>query len=91
MFLALVGVMLLARQARSGGGPAEDRSSGSEDGPGTGLRVAMVSVASLSIVFSGVATYWIYRIGDTGAKAVWAPTQLRIDAGERDEGGHASH
>jgi hypothetical protein len=42
-------------------------------------------------VFSGVATYWIYRIGDTGAKAVWAPTQLRIDAGERDEGGHASN
>lgn len=91
MFLALVGVMLLARRARSVGEQAEDGSRGSKNGTGTGLRVAMVSVATLSIVFSGVATYWIYRIGDTGAKAVWAPTQVRIDAGQRDTSGHAKH
>jgi uncharacterized membrane protein len=83
MFLALVGVMLLAR-----------RSARADDVPGqksgrhgsNGLRVATTLVAAVSIVFSGVATYWIYRIGDSGAKAVWAPTQVRIDRGVRLDG-----
>jgi hypothetical protein len=83
MFLALVGVMLLARRTRPVGAHAEDVSRESANGTGIGLRVAMISVATLSIVFSGVATYWVYRIGDSGAKAVWAPTQVRIDAGQR--------
>lgn len=79
MFLALAGVMLLARRsARAGDGPGEPPPR-----RGNGLRIATVSVAALSILFSGVATYWIYRIGDSGAKAVWAPTQARIDHGVR--------
>jgi Predicted membrane protein (DUF2231) len=83
MFLALAGVMLLARRARQ----AEGEGGGDRGAnPSTGLRVATVSVAALSIVFSGVATYWIYRIGDSGAKAVWAPTQVRIDKGGASEG-----
>jgi hypothetical protein len=88
MFLALLGVMLLARrEARAGAGAEEAPRSRKP----TGLRVATLSVATLSIVFSGVATYWIYRIGDSGAKAVWAPTQTRIDRGVRAEGGRDSH
>ncbi len=86
MFLALVGVMLLARRARR-----ETGSSGTE--PGTGRRsydawkLATVAVAASSVVFSAVATFWIYRIGDSGAKAVWTPTQVRIDHGQVTERG----
>ncbi len=84
MFLALAGVMLLARRARREEGEGDRGGSGRT--PSTGLRAATLSVAVLSIVFSAVATYWIYRIGDSGAKAVWAPTQVRIDQGTASEG-----
>jgi hypothetical protein len=87
MFLALAAVMLLTRQARTGDEPPDGGEGRSVTGRArTGLRVAVISAATLSIVFSGLATYWIYRIGDSGAKAVWTPTQVRIDRGQRNEG-----
>ena len=76
MFLALVGVMLVARRARS-----------SADGGAGALKYAGITLAVVSIVFSVVATVWIYRIGDSGAKAVWQRTQVKIDKGQSGEGG----
>jgi len=52
-----------------------------------GRRAAVVVVASLSIAFSAVSVYWIYRIGHSGSKAVWAKTQTRIDHGLTNERG----
>ena len=90
MFLALLGVMLIARRAQH----RLHETPGEGDRPAKGgrgaLQLAAVAVAALSIVFSAVATYWIYRIGDSGAKAVWAPTQTKIEKGQsnkRDGGG----
>jgi Predicted membrane protein (DUF2231) len=80
MFLALVGVMLVARVARRRAAAPEGRDP---------LAVAGIVLAALSIVFSGMATYWVYKIGHSGSKAVWAPTQLKIDkgGGEGGDGG----
>jgi len=78
MFLALAGVMVLARISRD-----PDSTVATPE-----LRkIAGITLAVLSIVFSGVSTYWIYRIGDSGAKSVWAPTQVKIDRGQSSEGG----
>jgi hypothetical protein len=78
MFLALLGVMIVARIAR--------RRAEAPDGRNP-LQIAGVTLTVLSIVFSGVATYWIYKIGHSGSKAVWAPTQLKIDKGAGHHGG----
>jgi glucan phosphoethanolaminetransferase (alkaline phosphatase superfamily) len=75
MFLALLAVMLLAHWSRR----AE---------PSNGLRIAGVVASVLSIVFSAMAVYWIYRIGHSGSKAVWQPTQQKIDRGVSNEGGN---
>jgi len=78
MFLALLGVMIVARVARRRGEAPEGWDP---------LKIAGVVLASLSIVFSGMATYWIYEIGHSGSKAVWAPTQVKIDKGGGKRGG----
>lgn len=86
MFLALLAVMILALRTRH----RSNETTGERRGGRDAFAIAGVAVAVLSIVFSAVATYWIYRIGDSGAKAVWAPTQVKIDRGQgrgRDEGG----
>jgi hypothetical protein len=74
MFLALLGVMVVAHRARQRSTP--EATSGRD-----GLRIAGIALAALSIGFSVMATYWIYRIGHSGSKAVWAPTQVKIDRG----------
>jgi hypothetical protein len=79
MFLALVGVMLVDRVVRNSG-----------DSPPSWLRPVGIGLSVASIVFSAVSVYWIYRIGHSGSKAVWQPTQTRIDNGvrlRRDDGG----
>lgn len=83
MFLALVGVMLVDRAVRR-------RSAASVDGAdsGRGLRIAGVVLSALAIVFSAMSAYWIYRIGHSGSKAVWQPTQVKIDAGASHGGEH---
>ena len=78
MFLALVGVMVVAEVSARRTAPA--RTRGRRDA----LRITGLALAGLSIVFSAMATYWIYRIGHSGAKAVWAPTQVKIDRGTRE-------
>jgi hypothetical protein len=78
MFLALLGVMIVARVARRRAEAPAGRDP---------LKIAGIVLAALSIVFSVMATYWIYRIGHSGSKAVWAPTQVKIDKGARQQGG----
>jgi uncharacterized membrane protein len=78
MFVALVGVMLVDRVRRR----RKD-----EDGRRDPLLAAGVALAVLSIVFSAVSVYWIYRIGHSGSKAVWHATQVEIDRGSRAHGG----
>jgi hypothetical protein len=85
MFLALLGVMLLARRARRQANETTIEGAPATKSGRDALKVAGIAVAALSIVFSAMATYWIYRIGDSGAKAVWAPTQVKIDKGQRNE------
>jgi hypothetical protein len=79
--------MLVARRARQRSAESIGDAPGAGRRRRDGLRIAGVALAVLSIVFSVVATYWIYRIGDSGAKAVWHPTQVKIDAGQRTEHG----
>jgi hypothetical protein len=89
MFLALLGVMLVARRAGS-------QASGSAGEPGKDgrllwggrdvLKIAGVVLAVLSILFSVIATYSIFQIGHSGSKAVWEPTQVKIDKGAADSG-----
>ncbi len=90
MFLALLGVMVVAHLARRRAFTTEGTTS-VEQGVARGgrdrLQIAGVVLAALSIVFSATATYWIYRIGHSGSKAVWAPTQVKIDKGAREPGG----
>jgi Predicted membrane protein (DUF2231) len=78
MFLALLGVMLVARAARRRGAAPEGRDP---------LRIAGISLAVLSVLFSGMAISWTYQIGHSGSKAVWAPTQVKIDKGAGEPGG----
>jgi uncharacterized membrane protein len=81
MFLALLGVMVVARLRRRRpdvSGPPAGRDV---------LKIVGILLSACSIVFAGMATYWIYRIGHSGSKAVWAPTQVKIDKGGGERGG----
>ena len=80
MFLALVGVMIVDRNDQAARGAATGRDP---------LRIAGVVLAVLSIVFSAMSVYWIYRIGHSGSKAVWHATQVKIDKGGGDRGERA--
>ena len=44
----------------------------------------------LSLLFSAVATFSIFRIGHSGSKAVWDKTQVKIDKGAKESGGGES-
>ena len=78
MFLALVGVMVVDEMIKRRDEPAAGRDP---------LRIAGVALAVLSILFSAMSVYWIYRIGHSGSKAVWHATQVKIDKGVRERGG----
>lgn len=80
MFLCVVGVMLVDRK-RAQRGAAGTFASG--EGGRDGLKIASASLLVLAILFSAMSVYWIYRIGHSGSKAVWQPTQNRIDKGQK--------
>ena len=40
-------------------------------------------LTALSVVVAVVATYWVIRIGHSGARASWSTVQHRIDTGQR--------
>ena len=85
MFLALLGVMVVAHVARLS--PPEDGNDTSARLRSRRLAYVGLALATLSIVFSAMATYWIYKIGHSGSKAVWAPTQLKIDRNQPNREG----
>jgi hypothetical protein len=78
MFVALVGVMLVDRALQRRAEQPDARDP---------LRIAGVSLAVLSILFSAMSVYWIYRIGHSGSKAAWHATQVRIDHGQTNREG----
>jgi hypothetical protein len=78
LFLALVGVMLVDRAIKRRAEQTDGRDP---------LRIAGVALSVLSIVFAAMSVYWVYRIGHSGSKAVWHDTQVKIDRGQRTEGG----
>ena len=83
MFLCLLGVMLVDRAMKKR--VAEGGASGSPDAAAGGrdtLKIARTVLLALSIVFSAMSVYWIYEIGHSGSKAVWQPTQTKIDKGQ---------
>ena len=86
MFLALVGWLLVDRAVRRRAAAAAT-VDGTTPAAGDGrdrLRIAGITLAVLSTALSAMSVYWIYRIGHSGAKAVWAPTQTKIDKGIRE-------
>jgi hypothetical protein len=89
MFVTLLGVMIVAQVARrraTATGNATENEHGVVRGGRDGLRIVTAGLVVLSLVFSAMATYWIYRIGHSGSKAVWAATQTKIDKGIRAPG-----
>lgn len=78
MFLALLGVMIVDRMISHRTEPPVGRDA---------LKIFGVALSALSIVFSAMSVYWIYRIGHSGSKSVWQSTQLKIDKGVRERGG----
>jgi hypothetical protein len=78
LFLALVGVMLIDRAVKRRAAQPNGRDV---------LKIGGVVLSALSIVFAAMSVYWITRIGHSGSKAVWHPTQVKIDKGQSNEGG----
>jgi len=82
MFLALLGVMLIDVAMHRRAASSEERPAGRDV-----LQIVGITLSALSIVFAGVSVYWVYRIGHTGSKAVWHPTQVKIDKGQSNPDG----
>src|SRR5262249_42227690 len=76
-FLALVGVMLVDRALRR-----RSDESRAQSGPRSPLAMFGIALSAASIVLGAVSVYWVYRIGHSGSKAVWHPTQVKIDKGQ---------
>lgn len=81
LFLVLLAIMLWDhvrnRAAASTGG---DSGVGARISPSRAKTIGVV-LSVLSIVFAGVSTYWIVRIGHSGAKATWEKTQQQLERG----------
>jgi uncharacterized membrane protein len=86
LFLVLLAIMLWDRyRARlASGADANPRVS-----PSRAKAIGTV-LSVLSIVFASVATYWIVRIGHSGAKASWNKTEQQLQRGGGGEGGGES-
>lgn len=85
MFLAVLGVLLVDRaRARR----AAEASTSGDTAAGSGgrdpLKIASTVLLAVALLFSAVSVYWIYKIGHSGSKAVWQPTQTKIDKGQRE-------
>jgi len=95
MFLCLLGVMLVDRAMKKRATEAAEGGEGAAPAAGAGgrdtLKVAMTVLLALSIVFSAMSVYWIYKIGHSGSKAVWQPTQTKIDKGQPEPRSESNH
>ena len=87
MFLALLGVMLVARRAQQHRAAATESPHRRADRrTHDRLKYAGIALTALSLLFSAVAVVTVVRIGHSGSKAVWERTQVRIDRGAGDGG-----
>jgi len=86
LFLALLGVLLIDRAVRRRAAGSEARPEGRDV-----LQIAGIVLSALSIVFAALSVYWVYRIGHSGSKAVWQPTQVKIDKGQSNHEGGEVH
>jgi len=83
MFLCLLGVMLVDRAMKKRAAEGGEGGSPAADAGGRAtLKIASTVLLALAIVFSAMSVYWIYKIGHSGSKAVWQPTQTKIDKGQ---------
>lgn len=84
LFLVLLGIMLWdhfrARAEASGGATLSPQRA----------KTVGVILSVLSLVFAALATYWVVKIGHSGAKASWEKTEKQMqrsggEAGDRDD------
>ena len=73
LFLVLLAIMVLDRYRAT----TAARGDAPRIAPAR-LRTIGTVLSVLSIVLAGISTYWIVRIGHTGAKASWDTTERRI-------------
>jgi len=84
LFLVLLGIMLFDHyRARAAAG------GGSKLSPSRARTVGVI-LSVLSIVFAALSTYWVVKIGHSGAKASWEKTSKEMqrsggESGERDD------
>jgi uncharacterized membrane protein len=81
LFLVLLAIMLWDRYR------ATPRPEGTAKVSPSRAKSVGVALSVLSILFAAVSTYWIVRIGHTGAKASWDKTETQVqhsDTGGRD-------
>jgi hypothetical protein len=64
---------------------AADGEAGRSVDATTAKRVGL-GLCALAIISGGLATYWVYEIGHSGAKATWQKTQVKIDHGGGEGG-----
>jgi hypothetical protein len=65
------------------GGVATKEGGGCDATRATVVRGIALTLGVLSVIVAAMSTYWVYRIGHTGAKATWSTVQHRIDTGQR--------
>ena len=83
LFLVLLGIMLFDHvRARAAAGSGEAKLSPQR------ARTIGVILSVLSIVFAALSTYWVVKIGHSGAKASWEKTskQMERSGGQADDG-----
>jgi uncharacterized membrane protein len=59
---------------------SEAAGSGRSVSATTAQRVSL-GLCVLAILCGALSTYWVYKIGHSGAKATWEKTQVKIDKG----------
>lgn len=80
LFVALLAIMLwdhYRQRLGSGGGKLSPQR----------VKTIGVVLSVLSIVFAALSTYWVVRIGHSGAKASWDKTEKQIQRGESSHQG----
>ena len=48
------------------------------------LRIVSTVLLGLAVVFAAMSTYWVYKIGHSGSKAVWHDTKIVGSVGGDD-------
>jgi len=84
LFFLVAAGLLFADKRRDGAGGADGDGGGSSTPLGARLSSALLPLAVVAVVTGGLATVWVARTGDAGAKATW---QGEIGYDQRGKGG----